>query len=154
LREEGDPLLRDELDRKIVAGLVENGRATYAELGQRVGLSTPAVKRRVDRLVATGVIRGFTALVDPAALGDDTEAFVELQCRTRTAPDEIRAMVAAHPEVVAAYTITGDSDALLHLRTGGIHEVEAVVERIRLHPNAERTNSRIVLSRLVDRPSA
>ena len=59
-----------------------------------------------------------------------------------------------HPEVLAAYTITGDSDALLHLRTAGIQELEAVVERIRLHPNAERTNSRIVLSRLVHRPSA
>jgi DNA-binding Lrp family transcriptional regulator len=147
-------LLRDELDRKIIASLVENGRITYAELGQQIGLSTPAVKRRIDKLVASGVIQGFTALVDPAALGDGTEAFVELQCRTKTAPSEIRAMVAEHPEVVAAYTITGDSDALLHLRTAGIQELEAVVERIRLHPNAERTNSRIVLSRLVHRPSA
>jgi DNA-binding Lrp family transcriptional regulator len=147
-------LLRDELDRKIIASLVENGRITYAELGSQIGLSTPAVKRRIDKLVASGVIQGFTALVDPAALGDGTEAFVELQCRTKTAPSEIRAMVAEHPEVVAAYTITGDSDALLHLRTAGIQELEAVVERIRLHPNAERTNSRIVLSRLVHRPSA
>ncbi|HEV7761057.1 MAG TPA: Lrp/AsnC family transcriptional regulator [Acidimicrobiales bacterium] len=147
-------MLRDELDRKIIASLVENGRITYAELGQQIGLSTPAVKRRIDKLVASGVIQGFTALVDPAALGDGTEAFVELQCRTKTAPSEIRAMVAEHPEVVAAYTITGDSDALLHLRTAGIQELEAVVERIRLHPNAERTNSRIVLSRLVHRPSA
>ena len=147
-------MLRDELDRKIVASLVENGRITYAELGQQIGLSTPAVKRRIDRLVATGVIAGFTALVDPAAVGEATEAFVELQCRTRTAPGEIRAMVSQHPEVLAAYTITGDSDALLHLRTAGIQELEAVVERIRLHPNAERTNSRIVLSRLVHRPSA
>ena len=147
-------MLRDELDHKIVASLVENGRITYAELGQRIGLSTPAVKRRIDRLVATGVIKGFTVLVDPEAMGEATEAFVELQCRTRTAPGEIRAMVAEHPEVVAAYTITGGSDALLHLRTSGIQELEAVVERIRLHPNAERTNSRIVLSRLIHRPSA
>lgn len=147
-------MLRDDLDRKIVALLVENGRATYAEVGQQVGLSTPAVKRRVDRLVAEGVIKGFTTLVDPAALGGGTEAFVELQCRTRTAPGEIRAMVSEHAEVVAAYTITGDSDALLHIRTSGIQALEAAIERIRLHPNAERTNSRIVLSRLVHRPDA
>lgn len=147
-------MLRDDLDRKIVAQLVDNGRATYAEIGHRVGLSTPAVKRRVDRLVAVGVIRGFTALIDPAALDEGTEAFVELQCRTRTAPTEIRAMVAEHDEVVAAYTITGDGDALLHLRTSGIGALEAAIERIRLHPNAERTNSRIVLSRLVHRPDA
>jgi DNA-binding Lrp family transcriptional regulator len=147
-------LLRDDLDRKIIALLIENGRVTYAEIGQQVGLSTPAVKRRVDRLVADGVIKAFTTLVDPQALGEGTEAFVELQCRTRTAPGEIRAMVAEHAEVVAAYTITGDSDALLHLRTDGIQALEAAIERIRLHPNAERTNSRIVLSRLVHRPDA
>src|SRR5688500_10554190 len=83
LRREADPLLRDELDHKIVALLVENARMTYAEVGSRVGLSTPAVKRRVDRLVATGVIRGFTALVDPDVLEGGTEAFVELHCRSR-----------------------------------------------------------------------
>jgi DNA-binding Lrp family transcriptional regulator len=144
-------LLRDDLDRKILALLVENGRASYAEIGARVGLSTPAVKRRVDRLVATGVIRGYTAMVDPEALDGGTEAFVELHCRSRTDPDEIRSMVADQPEVVAAYTVTGDADALLHIRTRGIGELETVVERIRAHRNAERTNSQIVLSRLVHR---
>ncbi|HEY8545800.1 MAG TPA: Lrp/AsnC family transcriptional regulator, partial [Acidimicrobiales bacterium] len=92
-------MLRDELDRKILACLVDNGRATYAEVGARVGLSTPAVKRRVDRLVATGVIQGFTAVVDPDALGGRTEAFVELHCRSRTDPGEIRSMVADQPAV-------------------------------------------------------
>lgn len=147
-------MLRDDLDRKILALLVENGRATYAEVGTRVGLSTPAVKRRVDRLVASGVIRGFTVLVDPEALDAGTEAFVELHCRSRTDPGEIRSMVADQPEVVAAYTVTGDADALLHLRTRGIGELESVIERIRAHRNAERTNSQIVLSRLVHRPLA
>jgi DNA-binding Lrp family transcriptional regulator len=147
-------LLRDELDHKIVALLVENARMTYAEVGSRVGLSTPAVKRRVDRLVATGVIRGFTALVDPDVLEGGTEAFVELHCRSRTAPGEIRSMVSAFPEVVAAYTVTGNADALLHVRTRGIRELEAVIERLRSHQNAERTTSQIVLSRLVHRPTA
>lgn len=154
LRKEVDLLLRDELDRKIVALLVENARTTYAEVGATVGLSTPAVKRRVDRLVETGVIRGFTTLVDPEALGGGTEAFVELHCRSRTDPEEIRSMVSAFAEVVGAYTVTGDADALLHVQTGSIRELEAVIERLRAHRNAERTNSQIVLSRLVHRPTA
>ncbi|HEX7269854.1 MAG TPA: AsnC family transcriptional regulator, partial [Streptosporangiaceae bacterium] len=53
----------DELDQRIVGALVENARATYAEIGERVGLSAPAVKRRVDRLRATGAITGFSATV-------------------------------------------------------------------------------------------
>lgn len=147
-------MLHDEIDRKILALLTENGRMSYAELAQHVPLSTPAVKRRVDRLVASGVIRGFTALVDPEVLGGGTEAFVELHCRSRTDPDEIRRMLGDHPEVVAAYTISGEADALLHIRTAGIRELEAVIERIRGHRNAERTSSVIVLSRLVHRPTA
>lgn len=147
-------MLRDDLDRKIVALLLQNGRASYAQVGAKVGLSTPAVKRRVDRLVADGVIKGFTALVDPEALGGGTEAFVELHCKSNTDPDEIRSMVSGYPEVVGAYTITGDADALLHVQTGGTRELESVIERIRAHRNAERTNSRIVLSRLVHRPTA
>lgn len=145
-------LLNDDIDRKILASLAENGRATYAEIARQVPLSTPAVKRRVDRLVASGVIRGFTTLMDPEAVGWGTEAFVELYCRSHTGPEEIRAMVADLPEVAAAYTVSGEADALLHLRAPGIHEIEAVIERIRTHPNAERTNSRIVLSPLISRP--
>lgn len=145
-------MLNDEIDRKILALLAENGRSTYAEISRQVPLSTPAVKRRVDRLVAEGVIRGFTTLMDPEAVGWGTEAFVELYCRSHTGPEEIRGMVADLPEVAAAYTVSGEADALLHLRAPGIHEIETVIERIRTHPNAERTNSRIVLSPLISRP--
>lgn len=146
-------MLYDDIDRKILAQLTEDGRATFADIAQRIPLSAPAVKRRVDRLVGTGAIRGFTALVDPEALGWATEAFVELQCSSHTAPEEIRQMVAKHAEVVAAYTVSGDADALLHLRAADIPAMEAAIERIRAHPNAMRTNSRIVLSRLIHRPT-
>jgi len=143
-------LLRDDLDRKIVASLVENARASYGEIGARVGLSAPAVKRRVDRLLAAGVIRRFTAQLDDEAFGSGTEAFVELFCRSRTNPADIREMVAGLPEVVAAYTVTGEADALLHVKSASPAEVESVVERVRAHPNAERTKTTIVLSRLND----
>src|SRR5690606_1845374 len=89
-----DPLLRDAIDEQIVALLVENARASFHEIGSRVGLSAPAVKRRVDRLQRSGVIVGYTAVVDPGAVGHETEAFVELWCRSRTSPREIEAMLA------------------------------------------------------------
>jgi DNA-binding Lrp family transcriptional regulator len=145
-------LLRDELDRQIVALLVENARASFGELGRRVGLSAPAVKRRVDRLLADGVITGFSARLDDEALGAGTEAFVELYCRSRTNPADILAMVAGLPDVVNAYTVTGDADALLHVKTASPAELEAVVEQVRAHQNAERTKTTIVLSRIVARP--
>jgi DNA-binding Lrp family transcriptional regulator len=139
----------DELDRRIVAALVEDGRATYADIGARVGLSASAVKRRVDRLRATGAITGFSAIVDPGMLGWTTEAYVELFCRGRTSPSDIAAAVSKYPEVTGAATITGEADALLHIRAADVRHFEGVVERIGAEPFVVRTKSVIVLSRLV-----
>lgn len=142
----------DELDKRIVAALVEDARATYAEVGARVGLSAPAVKRRVDRLLAAGAITGFSAQVDPLALGWTTEAYVELFCRGRTSPADIASAVAKYPEVTDACTVTGDADALLHIRASDVRHFEQVVERIGAESFVVRTRSVIVLSRLVHRP--
>jgi DNA-binding Lrp family transcriptional regulator len=142
----------DELDRRIVAALVEDARATYAEVGAQVGLSAPAVKRRVDRLRASGAITGFSARVDPTALGWTTEAYVELYCRGRTSPADIAAAVGKHPEIIDACTVTGEADALLHIRAADVRHFERVMERIGAEPFVVRTRSVIVLSRLVNRP--
>lgn len=141
----------DELDEQIVAALVDNARATFAEIGAQVGLSAPAVKRRVDRLRSSGAITGFSATVDPSALGWTTEAYVELFCRGRTSPSDIAAAVSKHPEVTGAATITGEADALLHIRAADVRHFEQVVERIGAEPFVVRTRSVIVLSRLVSR---
>ena len=145
---------RDELDRRILHALVQDARASYADIGAAVGLSAPAVKRRVDRLRSAGAIRGFSARLDAAELGWTTEAYVELFCRGKTSPSDIAAAVARHPEVVRACTVTGEADALLHIRTADIRHFEQVVERIGAEPFVVRTRSSIVLSKLVDRPEA
>ncbi|MGH3679618.1 MAG: Lrp/AsnC family transcriptional regulator [Natronosporangium sp.] len=142
----------DEIDQQIIASLVADARASYAEIGTVVSLSAPAVKRRVDRLRSAGVIRGFTAVVDPAAVGWSTEAFVELFCVGRTSPGQIAAAAARHPEVVAAYTVSGEADALVHLRAPDIGHLERALERLRAEPFVSSTRSTIVLSRLADSP--
>jgi DNA-binding Lrp family transcriptional regulator len=141
----------DDLDRRIVDVLVRDGRATYAEVGGEVGLSAPAAKRRVDRLRESGAIRGFTALVDPAALGWRTEAYVEVYCRGTVSPDELRANLARVPEVVGACTVTGSADALVHMLAADVRQLEQAMERIRDEPGVDHTKSVIVLSRLIDR---
>jgi DNA-binding Lrp family transcriptional regulator len=141
----------DEIDARIVTALIKDARASYAVIGNEVGLSAPAVKRRVDRLRASGAITGFSARVDPAALGWTTEAYVELFCRVSTTPEEIRAAVRRHPEVADACTVTGEADALVHIRAADIRHFEQVVERIAAEPFVQRTRSVIVLSRLVER---
>ncbi len=150
----GGSLRLDELDRRIVALLREDARYSYAEIGAQVALSAPAVKRRVDRLRSSGVIRGFTALVDPAALGWTTEAFVELFCTGRTTPAQIERATRRQPEVVSSYTVSGGADALVHLRAADMKHLEEALERLRAESFVTQTRSTIVLSRLVDRPAS
>ncbi|WP_341718188.1 Lrp/AsnC family transcriptional regulator [Micromonospora sp. FIMYZ51] len=142
----------DAVDQRIIALLVADARASYADIGNRVSLSAPAVKRRVDRLRAAGVIRGFTTVVDPAAVGWTTEAFVELFCAGRTTPAQIGAAVRRHPEVVGAYTVSGEADALVHLRAADIAHLEEALERLRAETFVTSSRSTIVLSRLVESP--
>jgi DNA-binding Lrp family transcriptional regulator len=141
----------DAIDRGVVGCLLRDGRATYAEIGEQVGLSAPAAKRRVDRLLAAGAIRGFTALVDPAALGWTTEAYVEVYCRGIVSPDDLRRCVEQVPEVVSACTVTGAADALLQVLAEDVRSLERAIERVRDEPNVDHTETVIVLSRLLDR---
>jgi DNA-binding Lrp family transcriptional regulator len=143
--------LVDVIDRQVVGCLLRDGRATFAEIGAQVGLSAPAAKRRVDRLVASGAIRGFTAVIDPSALGWTTEAYVELYCRGIVAPQELQRSLEQVPEVVSACTVSGSADALLHMLATDISHLEQAIERIRREPNVDHTESVIVLSRLIDR---
>jgi DNA-binding Lrp family transcriptional regulator len=144
----------DPLDERILHRLLEDARASYAEIGDQVGLSAPAVKRRVDRLRSAGAITGYTAVVDPAALGWTTEAYVELFCQGKTSPREILDAVSRHPEVVTACTVSGDADALLHVFASDVRHFEQVLERISAEPFVARTKSVIVLSRLLQRPGS
>ena len=138
----------DDLDHKLLALLIENGRESFAALGQRVGLSTAATKRRVDRLRHEHVIRRFTAEVEPAALGWTIDAFVELYCEGRVPPDRMRDLIRTIPEVVEAYTVTGEADGILRVRASNTGHLEKVLGIIRNHPGVLRTRSALVLSRL------
>lgn len=141
----------DTLDQRIVSRLVANARSSYADIGKVVGLSAPAVKRRVDRLLDSGVLRGFTAVVDPEALGWGTEAFVEVHCQGNVSPARIRTHLEPLPEVVAAYTVSGAADAIVHLRASDIHHLEEALERLRGLEIIDRTVSTVVLSTLLER---
>lgn len=142
----------DAIDHQIVALLRENARRSFQDIGRRVSLSAPAVKRRVDRLEADGVIRAYTAIIDPAAMGWHTHAVVSLSCEGRMAAAEVRAAVRDHPEVAAAYTVAGDASAILHVRARDTAHLEDALERIRDTPGIMRTQTQVVLTTLFERP--
>lgn len=145
----------DDIDRQIVALLRANARRSFQEIGYRVGLSAPAVKRRVDRMEADGVICGYTAVVDPGRFGWTTLAVVEMMTDGRFPKERILEAVTPHPEVCAAYTVAGAASAILLIRAADTVALEDVLQALRdSWPGITRTASSIVLSTLLERPFA
>ena len=145
----------DAIDRRIIDVLLQDGRASYAALGDEVGLSASAAKRRVDRLVADGVIAGFTAVLDPDVLGWTTEAYVEVHCRGAISPIQLREAFSRVPEVHSAATVSGAADAMLRIVAKDVRHLETALERVREETeNIDRTETSIVLSRLIERREA
>src|SRR3954447_8549725 len=141
----------DAIDRKIVSLLRENARRSFKDIGRHVHLTAPAVKRRVDRLERDGVLRGYTAVVDPAAFGWHTEAFVDLYCDGRMPAEAIKRVVKKEPAVVSAHTVAGEASAMLHVMAEDTRDLEVVLERIRKVDGVDRTVTEVVLSTLFER---
>lgn len=141
----------DATDRKILALLVEDGRRTFDDIAGQVALSAPAVKRRVDRLRADGSLQGFTAVVDPQLLGYGTEALVELFYAPGVTLDAVTDSLRRRPEVVEAWSVSGEPDAVAHVRTHDNGDLERLIRQLQADGAVVRTRSQIVLSRLVHR---
>lgn len=144
----------DRIDHQIIALLRENARRSFQDIGSRVSLSAPAVKRRVDRLQGEGVIKGYAAVIDPVKLGWNTLAIVELYCEGRMPAAQVKANLERHEEVVSAYTVAGESAAVVLLRARDTEHLERTLEAIREPQGVIRTQTQVVLSALLERPLA
>jgi DNA-binding Lrp family transcriptional regulator len=139
----------DDVDRQILALLLEDGRRTYDDVAVRVSLSAPSAKRRIDRLRASGVLRGFTATIDHGALGYGTEALIELFYGPAVQLDEVASSLRRRPEVVEAWSVTGEADAIARVRTRDNLDLERLIRDLQRDGQVVRTRSQVVLSRLV-----
>ena len=135
----------DEIDRQILELLRQDARRTVRDIAARVGLSTAPVKRRIDRLEKAGVITGYTVLVDEAQLGPTLSAFTEIRYAGDMDQDEILALVGEVPEVVRAYTLAGEVDALVKIRARNIDHLQEVIAKLRHRGHPVSTKTLIVL---------
>jgi DNA-binding Lrp family transcriptional regulator len=143
----------DDLDQRILRLLLRDGRATYADIGGTVGLSVSATKRRVDRLVRGGTIRGFAAVVDPHTMGWELEALVALFTNGTVPFATMRADLEEAPEIVEAFTVAGAADAMLRVVAADAPHLERVISRLRGLPYVQQTDTTMLLSTLVRRAS-
>jgi Lrp/AsnC family leucine-responsive transcriptional regulator len=121
----------DERDLEIVAALQEDARATYADVGQRVGLSASSVHDRVRKLEQAGVIRGYRAIVDPDALGLLITALVAATPLDPQQPDDLPERLADFPEVEDCLSVAGEANYILKVRTRTTAELEELIRRLR-----------------------
>lgn len=139
--------LLDRIGRKILAVLQDDARQSLTRIGQVVGLSAPAVAERIKKLEEAGILLGYHASVDPAAVGRTVGAFIELSTETRHYP-AVQRLAADSPEIIACHHISGGASFLIHVRVTDVAALESLVTR--LSPYGQ-TRSSIVLSTPVDK---
>ena len=135
----------DEIDIAILDLLTADARRTLGDIGTRVGLSSPAVKRRIDKLEQLDVVLGYTTKVDHAKLGRPIEAFSELRFAGGVRVDEISRVADNIPEVEVVFTMAGDPDALAWIRAKDVHDLKRVIDLLRSTAKVTGTKTLMVL---------
>lgn len=135
----------EDLDRKIVDELSTDGRMSYTDLGRALGMSTSAVHQRVRRLEKRGVIKGYTARVDHAAIGVAMTAFISITPLDPAAPDDIPDRLRDIPAIEECHSVAGDMNYILKVRVATPLELELLLARVRAAANVS-TKTTVVLS--------
>ncbi len=140
----------DELDRKIVELLIENARASYSEIGQKVGISRVAVKARVQALERRGVIEEYTTIINPQKINGAVSCYFEIE----TQPDafaRVSAILRENGSITQIYRVTGRSKLHVHAVTASGEEMEALMAQvIDPLPGVLSCSCNIILSRIKD----
>lgn len=135
----------DDIDRILVRQLVADGRATLAELATSAGLSVSAVQSRVRRLEARGVVSGYAARVDPAAVGHLLSAFVAITPLDPSQPDDAPTRLEHIAEIEACHSVAGEESYVLLVRVQSPRALEDLLQKIRTAANVQ-TRSTIILN--------
>jgi Lrp/AsnC family leucine-responsive transcriptional regulator len=146
-------ILTDPIDLQIAAALVADGRRTLKTLGEITGLSVSAVQARVRRLEASGVIRGYTALVDAEAIGVPLAALIAITPLDPAQPDDAPEKLSGLPQIEACHSVAGDDAYVLFVRVESPTALEALIREIRRRAKVS-TRTTVVLQTFFERPAA
>src|ERR1700751_4531336 len=135
----------DDIDRTLTRELVADGRATLAELAASAGLSVSAVQSRVRRLESRGVVSGYSARINPEAVGHLLSAFVAITPLDPSQPDDAPARLEDIQEIESCHSVAGEESYILLVRVESARVLEDLLQRIRTAANV-RTRSTIILN--------
>jgi Lrp/AsnC family leucine-responsive transcriptional regulator len=136
----------DRIDTELITALRAEARASYAELGRRVGLSGPSVQDRVRRLEESGTLRGYHAAVDPVAVGLDVTALVGIYLSDNAVQDDVAGRLADVDAIEDCWSVAGDEAFVVKVRVGDVVALEATLGRLRRIRGIARTRTTVVLS--------
>lgn len=141
----------DEIDSRLLAAVQKDATLTAEALGARLGLSASQAGRRRQRLEAEGYITGYGARVDPGRVGLSVQAFVQVQMASHDpkAAAAFSTLVSTRPEVISAWTLTGEADYLLRVWCADLPGLNRLIHQVLLpHPSVARVQSQIVMDQL------
>ncbi|TQF03079.1 Lrp/AsnC family transcriptional regulator [Kitasatospora acidiphila] len=135
----------DRIDRELLAFLLQDGRATYQELGRQVRLSANTVADRVRRLQAAGIIKGYRAELNLEAFGRGMQMISDIRLGDRVDRHAFERQLADVPQVISAMRLTGDYDFQLRVVCADAREFESVIDRLKADLGVRELRSRLVL---------
>ncbi len=141
----------DPTDARLLELLQADSKMAYAKLGEQVGLSAPAVLERVRKLEASGVIRGYRAIVDADLVGLDVTSFVGVTIAGTQASIDFVEFIRELAEVQEAHHVTGVYTLLLKVRTRSTRALESFLDRLRHRPGVHQTETMVALSTPTER---
>jgi Lrp/AsnC family leucine-responsive transcriptional regulator len=136
----------DHVDTQLLSLLQQNGRTSQHDLARAVGLSAPAVGERIRKLEERGIIRQYTAVLEPRRLGRDITAFISVGSSGSRHYPEFRQRAVALPEVLECHSITGQGSHLLKIRVENTAALEQLLAEVQAWPGVQWTSTSLVLS--------
>ena len=136
----------DRTDLRLIEVLRTDGRASWAELGRRVGLSAPSVTDRVSRLEASGVITGYHAAVDPAAIGLGVGALIGIHLSDTSDQDAVTTAMSRLDEIEDCWFVAGEASFVIKVRVPDVPALERTLSRLRRIRGVARTETTVVIA--------
>ncbi|WP_297964613.1 Lrp/AsnC family transcriptional regulator [uncultured Anaerovibrio sp.] len=143
----------DKIDKQILKRLQENARVTISVLSSEIALSMPAISERLKKLEASGVIKQYTAILNPKLMDKNLTALVNLSFNNPAKASAFKNFVVNEPDIKECFYITGDFDFSLKIVTRNTQTLENLLTRIKDQAGVSKTQTIVVLSSIVDRPS-
>ena len=141
----------DETDARILELLQRDGRESYADVGQAIGMSGPSAHERVKKLEARGIIRGYVAIVDPTLVGYGVLAFMFIKQVPGTIATDLTADFIEIDEIEECHHLAGEADYLLKVRATDTRHLERVLHKIQQVPHVFTTETQVVFSSAFER---